>query len=142
MRRLTNLDANPVSERFTMSVSGVSAALSYARSLAISPEPRDGDVEHRPAASGGGSAPGAEAPAQTTAADQATTGSISSEDVTSSRAKANLLALANSLGTDPDTLLAHLSSGQSIRSLAAAGGESGYGASIAPAGGIAIDQYV
>lgn len=124
-----------------MSVSSVSAALSYAQSLGISPDPRDGDVEQRPAPPGRASAPATDAGAPT-AADQTAPGAISAEDVTSSRAKANLLALANSLGTDPDTLLAHLSSGQSIRSLVAAGGESGYGASIAPTGGIAIDQYV
>ncbi len=121
-------------------MSGVSAALTYARTLGISPEPRDGDVERRTSASGGEPRSGGQ-PAAPAAEQTAAPGAISTEDVTSPRAKSNLIALASSLGTDPDTLLAHVSSGQSIRTLTA-GAEARYGGSVAPGGGIAIDQYV
>jgi hypothetical protein len=64
------------------------------------------------------------------------------DDVTSQRAKTNLIALAGSLGVEPDALLAHVSSGRDIRSLLSGTAEAHYGASITPGGGIAIDQYV
>jgi hypothetical protein len=75
-------------------------------------------------------------------APEAPQAALSLDDV-SPRAKSNLLALAGSLGTEPETLLAHLSSGQSIRSLLAGAADPGYGTSLAPApaGGLAIDEY-
>jgi hypothetical protein len=68
---------------------------------------------------------------------------MSLEDVTSPRAQSNLALLASSLGTDPATLLAHVTSGQDVRSLLSRSGDAGYGTSIADSGigGIAIDQY-
>ncbi len=62
---------------------------------------------------------------------------------TSDRAQSNLSSLAETLGTDPSTLLAHLSTGQDLSSLPSAGADGGYGASIvnSSAGGIIVDQY-
>ena len=121
-----------------MTLNAVGAAQSYARSLGISAEPRETEVERRRTSERDPDV--AEAPRGRDEAPGA--GAISVDDVTSPRAKTNLMALAGSLGVDPDALLAHVSSGQSIRSLLSGGAEAEYGTSITPGGGIAIDQYV
>lgn len=68
---------------------------------------------------------------------------MSMDDVLSPRAKTNLNNLAATLGADPATLLAHVTSGQSLSSLLANGADAGYGTALARStgGGIAIDQY-
>jgi hypothetical protein len=124
-----------------MTLTAVGAAQSYARAIGVSAEPRENEVERRRTSPGpeqdAGIADAARGGEQT-----APSGAISVEDVTSPRARTNLIALAGSLGVDPDTLLAHVSSGQSIRSLLPGTAEASYAPSIAPGGGIAIDQYV
>ena len=116
-----------------MTLNAVGAAQSYARAIG------ENEVERRRASTD----PDAGADAAPSHGEQPTAAdAISVEDVTSARAKTNLIALAGNLGVDPGALLAHVSSGQSIKSLLSGGAEARYGASISPGGGIAIDQYV
>ena len=56
---------------------------------------------------------------------------ISSASATDARAENNLSSLASTLGTDPSTLLAQLTSGQSLSSLLSGTSDVGYGTSIA-----------
>jgi hypothetical protein len=124
-----------------MTLSAVDAAQSYARTIGVSAEPRESELERRRPSSEIEQEAGI-APASRGDEEAAASGAISVEGVTSARARTNLIALAGSLGVDPDTLLAHVSSGQSIRSLLSGTAEASYGTSITPGGGIAIDQYV
>jgi hypothetical protein len=124
-----------------MTLNAVGAAQSYARSIGVSAEPRDNEVERRRASAGPEQDAGVDG-APRDRAEAAASGAISADDVTSPRAKTNLIALAGSLGVEPDALLAHVSSGQNIRSLLSGTAEARYGTSITPGGGIAIDQYV
>jgi hypothetical protein len=55
------------------------------------------------------------------------------------RAQANVSSLADALGTDADTLLQKLQSGEDLTSLLRAA--SGYGSSAAVNGGLAVDRY-
>ncbi len=70
-------------------------------------------------------------------------GAIFAGGPTSVRAQSNLSSLANTLGTDPTTLLAQLSSGQDLSSLLSASSDAGYGTPIlnSNTGGIVVDQY-
>ena len=70
-------------------------------------------------------------------------GGTSLGGVGSARAQSNLSTLAAAMGLDPSTLLARLTSGQSLSSLLSAGGKAGYGTSVASAatGGVMVDQY-
>ncbi len=116
-----------------MTISGVGGSAWYARALdALSA--RDENVAREPGSTGG---PGH---LEATRGDQA---GASLDEVTSSRAQSNLAVLATSLGTDPATLLAQITSGQDVRSLLSRTSDAGYGTSIAKSttGGIAIDQY-
>lgn len=63
--------------------------------------------------------------------------------VTSVRAQSNLMSLASTLGTNPATLLAQLTSGQKFSSLLPAGAANGYATSMATSstGGVAVDEY-
>jgi hypothetical protein len=124
-----------------MTVSSVGAAQSYARALGTSAEPRESEAERRTHSGAAEQDPAVATPSRG-GEQTAAPGGISADDVTSPRAKSNLIALAGSLGVDPDALLAHVSSGQNIRSLVSATAEARYGTSITPGGGIAIDQYV
>jgi hypothetical protein len=67
---------------------------------------------------------------------------VALDEAASPRAQRNLERVARSLGMDPATLLAQLTSGQDA-SLLSREGDAGYGTSIARSttGGIAIDQY-
>jgi hypothetical protein len=128
---MKRLDASVVQERLPMSVGAVGGSPWYARALGMLTEAEAGaESAEQPATE-----PAPKAPAPL--------GALSLDDV-SPRAKSNLVALARSLGVEPDTVLAHLSSGRSIRSLLSGATASGYGTSVpAPAatGGLAIDEY-
>jgi hypothetical protein len=117
-----------------MNVSAVdrSASAWYARVLASLSEPRPAP---KPESSGGDqrldpASVSGEAP-------------LSLETVRSHRAQSNLAQLAASLGTDPSTLLAKLTSGEDVRPLLSGTADAGYGTSIAKSttGGVAIDEY-
>jgi hypothetical protein len=55
------------------------------------------------------------------------------------RAQANVSSLAQALGTDADTLLEKLQSGEDLTTLLRAA--SGYGSSATVNGGLAVDRY-
>jgi hypothetical protein len=78
-----------------------------------------------------------------TAGDKQGEPAVSLDDVASPRAQRNLERAATSLGMDPATLLAHVTSGQDVRALLSRTSDAGYGTPIAKStiGGIAIDQY-
>jgi hypothetical protein len=134
--------ATSLAREMTPSPVNANAGASYARVLS---NPIEADAERRRQSGGAGS----DAPPPVARSDApppvATppAGAMSLDDVTSPRAKSNLAALAESLGTDPATLLAQLTSGQDIRGRLSGGGEGGYGTTIAKStmSGLAIDQY-
>jgi hypothetical protein len=121
-----------------VTLNAIGVAQSYVRALGVSAEPRDNEIERRRSSEQESGVDGAPHGREESAAS----GAITVDDLTSERAKTNLIALAGNLGVDPDALLAHVSSGQSISSLLSGDAQARYGTSIAPGGGIAIDQYV
>jgi hypothetical protein len=116
------------------------AALQYGRAQGSAVP---ADSAPTPAGSDGPAAGKSGAAARPAATPDAGSEATSTYLGSSPQAKSNLSLLATMLGTDPQTLLRQLQSGQGLGAALSGAGVTGYGSSIADSinGGVAVDEY-